>query len=214
MREPPPGVMMTSWVELDPSKPSGWSWHTVCCKGWKKKIFCWTRKLQINCLYYVFVFFFFYWIYIFLSHRSFFPAKVRKKTQIASVPRVQCFLFPISVYFLIWFNRRLLCLHWRADCEAARRRRPDGLPASIAAARSLWRLNQVWLMLNKGSADKWNSQRAVMPTSLSSSSPCNCLSVSQQVSPEVAAAPLSGPEFYRRLGGKEVLSSESLPNPS
>lgn len=69
-------------------------------------------------------------------------------------------------------------------------------------------------MLNKGSADKWNSQRAVMPTSLSSSSPYNCLSMSQQVSPEVAAAPLSGPAFYKRLGGKEVgfilrVSSES-----
>lgn len=119
------------------------------------------------------------------------------------MPRVQCFLFPISVHFLIWFNRRLLCLHCRAECETARRRRPAGLQTSIAAPRSLWRLNQVWLMLNKGSADKWNSQRAVMPTSLSSSSPYNCLSVSQQVSPELAAAPLSGPAFYKRLGRKE-----------
>lgn len=59
-------------------------------------------------------------------------------------------------------------------------------------------------MLNKGSADKWNSLRAVMPTSLSSSSPYNCLSMSQQVSPEVAAAPLSSPALYRRLGRKEV----------
>lgn len=69
-------------------------------------------------------------------------------------------------------------------------------------------------MLNKGSVDKWNSQRAGMPTSLSSSSPYNCLSMSQQVSPEVAAAPLSGPAFYKRLGRKEVgfilrVSSES-----
>lgn len=69
-------------------------------------------------------------------------------------------------------------------------------------------------MLNKGSADKWNSQRAVMPTSLSSSSPYNCLSMSLQVSPEVAAAPLSSPAFYKRLGKKEVsfifsVSSES-----
>lgn len=48
----------------------------------------------------------------------------------------------------------------------------------------LWRFNQVWLMVNKGLEDKWNSQWAVMLTSLSSSSPIivfQCLSMSAEM---------------------------------
>lgn len=116
--------------------------------------------------------------------------------------------------YISWYDSRGVCC---ASTGAPTARPPGGaagLPASIAAPASPWRLNQVWLMLNKGSADKWNSQRAVMLTSLSSSSPCNCLSVSLQVSPEVAAAPAPSPAFYERLGRKQVsfilsVSSES-----
>lgn len=107
--------------------------------------------------------------------------------------------------YISWYDSIGVCC---ASSGAPTVRQPGeaaGLPASIAAPRSLWRLNQVWLMLNKGSADKWNSQRAVMLTSLSSSSPYNCLSMSQQDSPEVAAAPLAtSPVLHKRLGRKKV----------
>lgn len=57
----------------------------------------------------------------------------------------------------------------------------------LSPCGSSFRCDSCWIKT------RWTNgiQRAVMPTSLSSSSHYNCLSMSQQVSPEVAAVPLS-----------------------
>lgn len=98
------------------------------------------------------------------------------------------------------------CTHMCGTSVVNSSRRRKSRPAWMPAPHSLWRLNQVWLMLNKGSEDKWNSQRAVILTSLSSSSPIivfPCLSRSATIWLKYRCTPVAVPcpMYFKRWKG-------------
>lgn len=127
-----------------------------------------------------------------------------------------CFLFEISIFSIhgsISFHSG--CTHMCSNSVVKFSRRRKSRPASMPAPHSLWRLNQVWLMLNKGSEDKWNSQRAVMLTSLSSSSPIIvflCLSRSATIWLKYRCTPVAAPcpMYFKRWKGGEWISASGF----
>lgn len=127
-----------------------------------------------------------------------------------------CFLFEISIFSIhgsISFHSG--CTHMCSNSVVKFSRQRKSGPASMPAPHSLWRLNQVWLMLNKGSEDKWNSQRAVMLTSLSSSSPIIvflCLSRSATIWLKYRCTPVAAPcpMYFKRWKGGEWVSASGF----